>query len=533
MIFNLLAIAFLFAFKNLYRALERLMMGFVGLMLLAFALNLCFARPHLGELLRGFVPRPLATSHDFVLLFGLVGTTFVTTVAFFQSYLVQQKGWRRDDLAAGRVDVRIGSTIMAVITLMIMCTSAAVLRGKQLNGVGDVGVQLRPLFGGWGQLLFCLGLFSAAYSSFIVNSMIGGFMLADGLGIGSHPSQRAPRLLTTVVLLTGMFFSLYAIRTEKPPVAAIVAAQAVTVLASPLLAGTLLWLTNRKDVMGTELQRSCDQRDRWAWLHLATRHGLLSGDRKGLAVYRRGNPMSGPLSDRVIVVIGGTTGLGLSGAQACVEAGAHVVVVGRNSEKVTAAVEQLGNGAEGLTGDATAPATAATAIAKAVGRFGRLDGLYHVAGGSGRRFGDGPLDEISDEGWAATLDLNLTSLFNSNRAAVRQLLAQGTGGSILNMGSVLAHAPAPQYFATHAYAAAKAGIEGLTKAAAAYYAHCRIRFNVLAPALVDTPMAQAPLTMTPSGNMSPRSSPWMAAGSARRPIWTRRSFIFCRINRVL
>jgi NAD(P)-dependent dehydrogenase (short-subunit alcohol dehydrogenase family) len=200
--------------------------------------------------------------------------------------------------------------------------------------------------------------------------------------------------------------------------------------------------------------------------------------------------MSGPLSDRIIVVIGGTTGLGLAGAKASVEAGARVVVVGRNSDNVTAAVEQLGSAAEGLTGDATAPATAETAIAKAVRQFGKLDGLYHVAGGSGRRFGDGPLDEISDEGWDATLNLNLTSLFHSNRAAVRQFLAQGTGGSILNMGSVLAHAPSPQYFATHAYAASKAGIEGLTKAAAAYYANRQIRFNVVSPALVDTPMAR-------------------------------------------
>jgi hypothetical protein len=78
-------------------------------------------------------------------------------------------------------------------------------------------------------------------------------------------------------------------------------------------------------------------------------------------------------------------------------------------------------------GDASRPATAAAAVAKAVERFGGLDGLYHVAGGSGRGAGDGPLGEVTDEGWQFTLRLNLDSLFYSNRAAVRQLLQQGPG----------------------------------------------------------------------------------------------------------
>ena len=200
--------------------------------------------------------------------------------------------------------------------------------------------------------------------------------------------------------------------------------------------------------------------------------------------------MSGPLSGRVIVIVGGTTGLGLSGAKACVEAGARLVVVGRNPDNVTAAVDTLGNDTVGMAGDAGAPATASGAIAKAVQKFGKLDGLYHVAGASGRSYGDGPLDKITDEGWDATLRMNLSSMFYSNRAAAQQFLAQGTGGSILNMGSVLARSPSPQYFATHAYATTKTAIEGLTTAAAAFYANRQIRFNVVAPALVETPMAQ-------------------------------------------
>lgn len=199
--------------------------------------------------------------------------------------------------------------------------------------------------------------------------------------------------------------------------------------------------------------------------------------------------MSQRLSNRTIVIMGGTTGLGFSAAKAFVAEGASVVVVGRNPENAAAAGQALGPQAAVLSGDASNADTASHAIKLAVDTFGGFHGLYHVAGGSGRRMGDGPLHEITDAGWKDTLELNLDSIFYSNRVALRQFLDQGTGGTILNMTSVLAFAPSPKYFATHAYTAAKAAIIGLTRAAAAYYAPHNIRLNVLAPALVATPMS--------------------------------------------
>ena len=195
------------------------------------------------------------------------------------------------------------------------------------------------------------------------------------------------------------------------------------------------------------------------------------------------------LKNKALVIIGGTTGLGLSAAQAFSREGARVVMVGRNPDSLKKALRELGHSARGLAADATNSGTAIRAIALAQRAFGRFDGLYHVAGGSGRKVGDGPLHEMTDEGWHGTINLNLTSLVFSNRAAVRQFLAQKSGGSILNMGSVLGWSPSPRYFATHAYATAKAAIIGLTKALASYYANAGIRCNVLAPALVETPMS--------------------------------------------
>lgn len=258
-LFNVLAISFVFGFRNLYNAIEKLMMVFVALMLLSFAINLLFAKPSPVEFFAGFIPvvGSMVAGQDTgdlldISLLALVGTTFVITAAYNQAYLVQQKGWDKADLKDGLVDARIGSVIMGLITVMLMSTAAAALRGQDLNHVRDVAAGLKPLFGESGRMLFCLGLFSAAYSSFLVNSMIGGFIAADGFGLGSKPTDFWPKALTAAVLLTGMTVALLVLRNDFNPVPAIVAAQAVTVLAAPLVAGALWWLTNRPDVMGQD-----------------------------------------------------------------------------------------------------------------------------------------------------------------------------------------------------------------------------------------------------------------------------------------
>lgn len=188
--------------------------------------------------------------------------------------------------------------------------------------------------------------------------------------------------------------------------------------------------------------------------------------------------------------MGGTTGLGFSAAEAFVFQGAVVVVVGRDPISCQHAQTNLLGRGISFSGDARNPDTAIQAIALCKKIFGGFDGLYHVAGGSGRQYGDGPLHELSLDGWNSTLELNLTTLMLSNQAAVKAFIDQGVGGTILNMSSVLGYSPSPDHFGTHAYAAAKSAVFGFVKSAAAYYAKYDIRMNVIAPALVETPMSQ-------------------------------------------
>ena len=139
--------------------------------------------------------------------------------------------------------------------------------------------------------------------------------------------------------------------------------------------------------------------------------------------------------------------------------------------------------------DATAAGEVERLLHEACAFLGGLDVLYHVAGISGRRYGDGALHECSEEGWETTLAANLKSTFLTNRGAVRHFLEERQPGVILNMASVLALAPSPRHFDTCAYAASKGGVIALSRQAAARYGAEGIRVNVLAPGLVDTPMA--------------------------------------------
>lgn len=202
--------------------------------------------------------------------------------------------------------------------------------------------------------------------------------------------------------------------------------------------------------------------------------------------------MSGPLDDRVLLVTG-ASGIAAATIRLAAAQGAHVVAASRSDDELAALGAEV-EGLETVAGDLTDATVAERAVGRAVDRFGRLDAVFNVAGLSGRRFGDGPLHACSDQGWERTLAGNLRPVFLVCRAALRQMLAQpasarGQRGTIVNTSSVLAASPQAQHFATHAYAASKAAIDGLSRSLAAYYAPHGIRVNSLAPGLVRTPMS--------------------------------------------
>lgn len=188
-----------------------------------------------------------------------------------------------------------------------------------------------------------------------------------------------------------------------------------------------------------------------------------------------------------VALITGASGIAAATARIFAAAGRRVALVDRDAGTLEAIRARIPD-AHTLHADLCDPATAAAAVTAALERFGRLDVLVNVAGISGRRFGDSPVHECTDEAWRLVLETNLDTTFRMCRAALQPMLS-ARRGSIVNVSSVLGYSPAAVHFATHAYATSKGAIISLSRAMAAYYASAGVRVNVVAPGLIATPMS--------------------------------------------
>jgi 2-deoxy-D-gluconate 3-dehydrogenase len=192
------------------------------------------------------------------------------------------------------------------------------------------------------------------------------------------------------------------------------------------------------------------------------------------------------LSSRIALVTGGNGGIGLGMARGLGQAGATVVIVGRNEEKSTAALRELqALGVQGaaLAADVSNEAAVQDLFAQVQARYGRLDILVNNAGSTVRK---PPQDFTLDE-WNTVMDVNLTSAFLCCRAA-HPLMVQAGAGKIINIGSILAIFGAPY---APAYCASKGGIVQFTRSIALAWARDNIQANTVLPGWIDTAMTVA------------------------------------------
>jgi Mn2+/Fe2+ NRAMP family transporter len=248
--FNALVIFCLYWKRHLYRSIETLMKLLIGLMVVAFLINffVVYFSP------RAYVPVKSGKAPEILVLMGLMATTFSVGGAFYQAYLVKEKGWKLFDARRGVTDSAVSISVVGILSTIILMTAARVFYGRPepvaLSGVGDVAMQLQPLFGSWAKVVFCLGIFAGAFSSFLVNALVGGTVLSDSLGKGSRLGEGWTLGLTTVALLSGLVVALLNLSDAKSTVNLITFAQALTVLGLPALAAALLYLGTRPDLTG-------------------------------------------------------------------------------------------------------------------------------------------------------------------------------------------------------------------------------------------------------------------------------------------
>lgn len=192
------------------------------------------------------------------------------------------------------------------------------------------------------------------------------------------------------------------------------------------------------------------------------------------------------LDGRTAVVTGSTRGLGRAFARALAEAGANVVVVGRDAGAAAETTEDLeAIGVETLTvlADVTVRADLERVLSLSLARFGRVDVLVNNAGACVHR----PALDVTDEEWRSVLDVNLTGVWMASQVFGRHMVDAG-GGTIVNIGSMSADiVNRPQW--QPAYNASKAAVHHLTRSLAAEWAPLNVRVNALAPGYMHTDMS--------------------------------------------
>ena len=251
LVFTGLSLYFLLRARHVYQFIERLIIALVVVMIVAFVANLFWTGLHPAPLARGLIPRGLSDT-ELIIGGAILGTTFSAVAAFYQGYLVQAKGWRRDSVFTAIRDARIGIAFLCLMALVIMISAAESLYGTpgDFSSVGELANQLKGVLGTWATTVFCFGLAAASFSSFIANALIGGALLADGVGLDADLSGWPVKLLTSAVMLVGCGVAVATIRTGSGNTTSLLIAQASTLVAAPLCAVLVFYMSSRKDIMG-------------------------------------------------------------------------------------------------------------------------------------------------------------------------------------------------------------------------------------------------------------------------------------------
>ena len=238
-------IAFVLLYIGNYKFLEKALISLVLLMSFSFVVTAIVTKPDIFAILKGlFIPK--FPEKSLLTVIGLIGTTVVPYNLFLHASLVKERWKTKEDLVFARKDTII-SIILGGLVSMAIIISAAAIPFKDITNAADLAKGLAPLYGEFAKYFLALGLFAAGITSAITAPLAAAYVAKGCLGWQGNLKSKSFRIVWMVVLFLGVFFSSIGIK----PIEIIKFAQVANGMLLPLIAGILLWIMNKKNVLGS------------------------------------------------------------------------------------------------------------------------------------------------------------------------------------------------------------------------------------------------------------------------------------------
>lgn len=239
------AIAFIILYLGNYKFLERALVTLVLLMSLSFVITAIITKPNFFRVLEGmFIPR--FPENSLLTIIGLIGTTVVPYNLFLHASLVKEKWKVKEDLPAVRKDTILSILLGGLVSIAIII-SAAAIQSKEIINVADLAKGLVPLFGNVSKYFLAIGLFAAGITSAITAPLAAAYVAKGCLGFSGGLQSKSFRFVWMFILITGVFFSSINVK----PIEIIKFAQVANGILLPVIAGILLWIVNKKSILGS------------------------------------------------------------------------------------------------------------------------------------------------------------------------------------------------------------------------------------------------------------------------------------------
>jgi manganese transport protein len=238
-------IAFALLYIGSYKFLEKALISLVLLMSVSFVATTIITKPNLLEVLNGlFIPK--FPEKSILTIIGLVGTTVVPYNLFLHAALVKERWHKKEDLKFARKDTMI-SIILGGLVSMAIIISAAAIQTPDIANAADLAKGLAPLFGDFAKYFMALGLFAAGITSAITAPLAAAYVAKGCLGWSGGLKSKKFRFVWIAILFLGVLFSSIGIK----PIEIIKFAQVANGMLLPIIAGILLWIVNKKSVLGS------------------------------------------------------------------------------------------------------------------------------------------------------------------------------------------------------------------------------------------------------------------------------------------